>query len=259
MVTTKVRRPDASRYGVVVADADGRITDCSCKPRRPASRAVTTEVFAFDPVRTLDELERVMDELGNDDESGIWEPPAAAPRRRGRGPSARVQRVLAGRRHRRRVLAGPPGPAGLPPPLRARRPAVATADRRGDLRLPGCAGARPSRSRCSAASRTSPARSSGACCRTAWWWRPRRWCGSGSCCRGRRPRRRRRRAVGRGLRRHRLPGLRDRRSRGVSPSWVGVRACQGDAGRAAWGLSGRRVVLTGGDHHDRPVDRTSRC
>lgn len=70
MVTTTVRRSEASRYGVVVADSTGGVTEYAYKPRRPAASVVTTEVFAFDPVRVLDELERVMDELGDDEHLG---------------------------------------------------------------------------------------------------------------------------------------------------------------------------------------------
>ena len=62
MVTTKVDREDASRYGVVQVDADGRITDYAYKPDEPAGGLVTNEVFVFEPDTLLD----LLDELGED-------------------------------------------------------------------------------------------------------------------------------------------------------------------------------------------------
>jgi glucose-1-phosphate adenylyltransferase len=67
MVTTRVDRDDAERYGVVQVDA-GTITDYAHKPDRPASDLVANEVFVFDPGRVLDLLDELAD--GADD-SGL--------------------------------------------------------------------------------------------------------------------------------------------------------------------------------------------
>jgi len=69
MVTTKVPREDASRYGVVQVDDDGRVTDYELKPDEPNSDVVCNEVFVFDPGPTLD----LLDELAKDadEEKGL--------------------------------------------------------------------------------------------------------------------------------------------------------------------------------------------
>jgi glucose-1-phosphate adenylyltransferase len=64
MVTTRVPRREASRYGVVEPGPDGALAGYSYKPERPASDVVTTEVFAFDPRRGLSELDEVAASLG---------------------------------------------------------------------------------------------------------------------------------------------------------------------------------------------------
>jgi glucose-1-phosphate adenylyltransferase len=59
MVTTRVPREDAGRYGVVQVAADGAVTGFEYKPDQPSSDTVTTEVFAYDAKKllaTLDEL-----------------------------------------------------------------------------------------------------------------------------------------------------------------------------------------------------------
>lgn len=59
MVTTRVPREDAGRYGVVQVAADGAVTGFEYKPDQPSSDTVTTEVFAYDSKKllaTLDEL-----------------------------------------------------------------------------------------------------------------------------------------------------------------------------------------------------------
>ena len=66
MVTTRVDPEDAGRYGVVQVE-DGRVTDYAYKPEEPASDLVTNEVFVFDPVRTLDLLDELKAEAGDDD------------------------------------------------------------------------------------------------------------------------------------------------------------------------------------------------
>ncbi|MCA1722628.1 MAG: glucose-1-phosphate adenylyltransferase, partial [Actinobacteria bacterium] len=66
MVTTRARRDDPSRFGVVEVDDSGRITSYERKPDEPASDVVTTEVFAFTPDVLLDAL----DQLADDDRNG---------------------------------------------------------------------------------------------------------------------------------------------------------------------------------------------
>ncbi|MFP5334113.1 MAG: glucose-1-phosphate adenylyltransferase family protein [Actinomycetes bacterium] len=68
MVTTRVDRADACRYGVVLPGDGDAVADYAYKPDVPASSVVTTEVFVLEPRRALDELERVMADLGGDDE-----------------------------------------------------------------------------------------------------------------------------------------------------------------------------------------------
>lgn len=55
MVTTR-HDGDVTRYGVVVTEG-GRIRQYALKPDDPASRIVTTEVFAFDPAALVETLE----------------------------------------------------------------------------------------------------------------------------------------------------------------------------------------------------------
>ena len=66
MVTTEVARDDASRFGVVMVDDDGAVTDYAYKPDEPASTTVTTEVLAFDPELLLSTLEELEAESGDD-------------------------------------------------------------------------------------------------------------------------------------------------------------------------------------------------
>lgn len=63
MVTTRVAKEDAGRYGVVQVDDDGQITDYAYKPDEPASDLVTNEVFVFTPERVLDLLEELAEEV----------------------------------------------------------------------------------------------------------------------------------------------------------------------------------------------------
>lgn len=64
MVTTRVAREDAARYGVVEPGRDGAVAGYSYKPELPASDVIATEVFAVDPERVLSELEDVAKDLG---------------------------------------------------------------------------------------------------------------------------------------------------------------------------------------------------
>lgn len=65
MVTTEVEPDDASRYGIVQLDGD-RVTDYAYKPDRPATTTATNEVFVFTPGATLDRLEALAADAGDD-------------------------------------------------------------------------------------------------------------------------------------------------------------------------------------------------
>lgn len=65
MVTTTVDPQDADRYGVVQVE-DGRVTGYAYKPDQPDGNLVTNEVFVFDPARTLDLLEQIAKDKGED-------------------------------------------------------------------------------------------------------------------------------------------------------------------------------------------------
>jgi glucose-1-phosphate adenylyltransferase len=66
MVTTEVAEDDASRYGIVQLGDGDRITDYAYKPDEPAATTATNEVFVFSPTATLDRLEALADEAGDD-------------------------------------------------------------------------------------------------------------------------------------------------------------------------------------------------
>jgi glucose-1-phosphate adenylyltransferase len=66
MVTTRVAREDAGRYGVVEADDSGTITGYAYKPDEPATDLVTTEVFVFDPATVLDLLQELAEQAGDE-------------------------------------------------------------------------------------------------------------------------------------------------------------------------------------------------
>jgi glucose-1-phosphate adenylyltransferase len=78
MVTTRVAREDAARYGVVDVDGSGRVTGYAYKPEEPASDLVTNEVFVFRPTPLLDLLEELADEAGEEGLSDLGT--AALPR-----------------------------------------------------------------------------------------------------------------------------------------------------------------------------------
>lgn len=68
MVTTRVERDEASRYGVVELGESGRVAGFEYKPSVPKSDLVTAEVFAYDPRRLIE----VLEELAQDgEESGL--------------------------------------------------------------------------------------------------------------------------------------------------------------------------------------------
>jgi glucose-1-phosphate adenylyltransferase len=68
MVTTRVERADASRFGVVHVGNGDRITDYEYKPEEPASDLAATEVFVFTAETVLDLLEKLADD---DEDSGL--------------------------------------------------------------------------------------------------------------------------------------------------------------------------------------------
>jgi glucose-1-phosphate adenylyltransferase len=66
MVTTEVAADDASRYGIVRVNTGGKVDDYTYKPDEPATTTATNEVFVFTPTPTLDRLEALADEAGED-------------------------------------------------------------------------------------------------------------------------------------------------------------------------------------------------
>src|ERR687890_675310 len=65
MVTTEVDPQDASRYGIVQVDGD-KVARYDYKPDDPEGVTATNEVFVFDPVRTLDRLEELGQDAGDE-------------------------------------------------------------------------------------------------------------------------------------------------------------------------------------------------
>lgn len=68
LVTTTVAKEDVSRFGNVVVDADGLVTDFAYKPDEPLSDVVTTEVFVYDAKRLFEVLAELAD--GDDGDDG---------------------------------------------------------------------------------------------------------------------------------------------------------------------------------------------
>ncbi|WP_409331373.1 glucose-1-phosphate adenylyltransferase family protein [Trujillonella humicola] len=66
MVTTEVSADDATRYGVVRVGEGGKVEDYAYKPDEPATTTATNEVFVFSPRETLDRLEALAGEVGED-------------------------------------------------------------------------------------------------------------------------------------------------------------------------------------------------
>ncbi|WP_138759445.1 glucose-1-phosphate adenylyltransferase family protein [Modestobacter altitudinis] len=66
MVTTEVEADDAARYGIVQVGDDGTVTDYAYKPDEPATTTATNEVFVFSPTETLDRLQALRDQVGED-------------------------------------------------------------------------------------------------------------------------------------------------------------------------------------------------
>jgi glucose-1-phosphate adenylyltransferase len=68
LVTTTVAKDEASRFAVVEADEEGRVTGFQYKPDDPATDVVSTEVFVYRPAAILDALDRLGEEHGEGDE-----------------------------------------------------------------------------------------------------------------------------------------------------------------------------------------------
>jgi glucose-1-phosphate adenylyltransferase len=66
MVTTEVAADDAPRYGIVEVGDGGRVTGYAYKPDEPATTTATNEVFVFSPTETLDRLEALARDAGED-------------------------------------------------------------------------------------------------------------------------------------------------------------------------------------------------
>ena len=65
MVTTEVDPEEASRYGIVQVEGD-RVRDYAYKPDEPRGTTATNEVFVFSPDRTLDRLDQLARNVGDD-------------------------------------------------------------------------------------------------------------------------------------------------------------------------------------------------
>jgi len=66
MAVATVAKEDAGRYGVVEVGDGDRITSYAYKPDEPASAQVSNEVFAFAPEATLDLLDELGEDAGDD-------------------------------------------------------------------------------------------------------------------------------------------------------------------------------------------------
>ncbi len=72
MVTTRVPKSEASRFGNVVTDARGRVTRFAYKPERPESDLGTAEIFVYDARALLESLEHLAEEpVDDEDEPGL--------------------------------------------------------------------------------------------------------------------------------------------------------------------------------------------
>src|SRR3954468_3045675 len=65
MVTTEVAVDDASRYGIVQVEGE-KVVDYAYKPDAPATTTATNEVFVFSPAETLERLEAIADDVGEE-------------------------------------------------------------------------------------------------------------------------------------------------------------------------------------------------
>ena len=90
MVTTEVEPEDADRYGVVQVKGD-KVTDYVYKPDEPEGNPISNEVFVFTPEPVLEGARRAGGGARPGRARGPRARPAAAARRRGRGPRAPVR------------------------------------------------------------------------------------------------------------------------------------------------------------------------
>lgn len=67
MVTTRVPHEQASRFGTLKADAQGKVTHFEYKPDQPRSEIVTTEVFVYSTQQLLDTLDELAANQQSDD------------------------------------------------------------------------------------------------------------------------------------------------------------------------------------------------
>ena len=67
MVTTEVEADDAARYGIVQLGEGGAVVDYAYKPDEPATTTATNEVFVFSPEKTLDRLEAIAADVGEEE------------------------------------------------------------------------------------------------------------------------------------------------------------------------------------------------
>src|SRR5690349_11483655 len=70
MVTTRVPRDEAGRFGVVDTDGDGRVTGFAYKPDEPESDIVTAEVFVYRTRKLLDTLDQIAADAQDGAEDG---------------------------------------------------------------------------------------------------------------------------------------------------------------------------------------------
>lgn len=70
LVTTRVEKASASRFGVVEVGGGDRVTDYAYKPDHPNSELVTTEVFVFSTTPLLRALETLAEDEDPDDGLG---------------------------------------------------------------------------------------------------------------------------------------------------------------------------------------------
>jgi glucose-1-phosphate adenylyltransferase len=66
MVTTEVEADDAARYGIVELGEGGTVAGYAYKPDEPATTTATNEVFVFSPAPTLDRLEALKADVGEE-------------------------------------------------------------------------------------------------------------------------------------------------------------------------------------------------
>ncbi|MGY1914809.1 glucose-1-phosphate adenylyltransferase family protein [Blastococcus sp. SYSU DS0973] len=66
MVTTEVAPDDAPRYGIVEVGEGGKVDGYAYKPDEPATTTATNEVFVFSPTPTLDRLEALNADVGEE-------------------------------------------------------------------------------------------------------------------------------------------------------------------------------------------------